>query len=177
MSETATLTLEEDPVYDERYEDIRDLLRSEAEIGLIDTFHVGSTAIPDLDGKPELDVIAVYENYEAMDAAATAVEDAGFERMHDDADCIVSVRQTGDLADIIKFHLPGDERVHNQLLGREYLREHESARREYERIKQDALDANTDDRHGYTSAKTEFVATITERAIEEGYDERLPETI
>ena len=177
MSDTATLTLVDDPVWTDRYHKVRRLLQTTASDGLRDTFHVGSTAIPDVDGKPELDVIAVYEEYSAMDEAATAIESVGFERLHDEGECIVSVRQLDGQAEIIKFHLPGDERVRSQLLGRYYLSAHETARRRYEQIKHDALSDHPDSREDYTKSKTEFVGEIIDLAIEAGYDERLPDTI
>lgn len=178
MTQTNTLRMIDDPVWTDRYNDIAEYIRSNAADGLRDTFHVGSTSIPDVDGKPELDIITVYDDFERMDAAAETLEEIGFERKHEDEETIIAVReQLPERADIVKMHLPGDERVRAQLIGRDYMRDHPEERRRYEAVKRKAVDGNPDDREGYTQSKSDFVFEMLERAKEAGYDEQLPDTI
>lgn len=177
MAQTDYLRLLDDPDYTAQYHEIRDILQSEAADGLKEIFHVGSTAISDLDGKPELDIIAVYQDLDTMDAAARVLSPHGFERMDENESSLVSVLELENRAEIVKFHLPGDERVKFQLLGREYLSDHEEARREYEAIKREAMAADPEHREAYTAAKTEFISELNNRAIDAGYEDHLPESI
>jgi len=48
------ITLLPDPVWTDRYEAERERVRDASDEGLLGVFHVGSTAVPDLAGKPAL---------------------------------------------------------------------------------------------------------------------------
>lgn len=170
------ITLEPDPVWTERYETERERIREAAGDGLRGVFHVGSTAIPDLPGKPALDVIAVFQNEASMRAAGEALEARGYDREGDGADCRVVVDWREDHAVFAKLHVRDDERVRNQLAFREFLRDSPEARREYERVKREAARAHPEDPEAYTRAKTEVVQSLLERAREQGYADQLPES-
>lgn len=171
-------TLRSDPVWTDRYETVRERIMETASAGLVDVFHVGSTAIEDVAGKPALDVIAVYEDQAALSAAArdlAALDD--YELSHDGSDDAVVVDWGEDDAEFLKLHLPGDERVHNQIAFRDYLRDHPEARREYEAVKRAAAEDHPRGGDAYTGAKDEVVSGIIDRAREAGYFEDLPETV
>jgi len=46
--------LRSDPVWTDRHETVRERIEETASAGLVDVFHVGSTAIEDVAGKPAL---------------------------------------------------------------------------------------------------------------------------
>ncbi len=167
--------LEPDPVWTDRYEEERRRILDVADDGLLGVFHVGSTAIPDVPGKPALDVLAVFEGDGSMRAAASGLADGEYELEHEAADSMLVVRWNDDHAVFVKLHTRDDEKVRNQLLFREYLRETPEARREYERVKREAVAAHPDDPEAYTEAKADVVGTLLERARDQGYAERLPE--
>ncbi|TKX84807.1 hypothetical protein EXE43_16935, partial [Halorubrum sp. SS5] len=50
------VSLLQDPQWDDRYESARDRVEAASDDRLLDVFHVGSTAIPGVPGKPVLDV-------------------------------------------------------------------------------------------------------------------------
>lgn len=167
------VTLEPDPVWPDRYEAERKRVREASGDRLLSVFHVGSTAIPDLPGKPALDVIAVYEDEGSLSAAAEALTDGGaYER---ERDSTVLVRWDDEYVVFVKMHTRDDEKVRNQLAFRECLRENPDARREYERVKREAAAEHPEDLEAYTKAKSDVVSSILERARDEGYYERLPE--
>lgn len=166
------VVLHEDPHWPERFEAERERLRDVAGEGLLGVFHVGSTAVRDVPGKPALDVIAVYDDETAVEAAVGRLtEDDRYER---EPDTTVVVRWEADWAVFCKAHARDDETVRNQLLFREYLRENPEARREYARVKREAAEEHPDDLESYTRAKWDVVSSILERAREGGYEERLP---
>jgi len=166
--------LEPDPVWTERYEAERERVEAASGDQLLGVFHVGSTAIPDLPGKPALDVLAVYETGAAMRGAAETLAEGAFELTADEDETILVIRWEQDSAVFVKMHLAGDEKATNQLLFREYLREHPAARREYEAVKREAAEQHPDDPQAYTQAKSEVVRSLLSAAREAGYDERLP---
>jgi GrpB-like predicted nucleotidyltransferase (UPF0157 family) len=174
MDPREEVRLEPDPVWTDRYERERERIEAASGDRLLGVFHVGSTAIPDVPGKPELDVLAVYEAYEPMRAAAETIAGDSFELSTDDGECIVLSRWTDGRAVFLKLHVQGDERVENQLLFREYLRENADARREYEATKREAAATHREDPAAYIGAKTDTVASLLADAREAGYTERLP---
>lgn len=170
-------TLHSDPVWTDRYETVRERIERTASRGLVDVFHVGSTAIEDVPGKPALDVIVVYEDADAMSAAAQALADLeGYELSHEDENSAVVVNWGEDDAEFLKLHVPGDERVHNQLAFRDYVRDHPEARAEYEAVKREAAAEHPRGGEEYTEAKHEVVSDILDRAREAGYFDDIPET-
>jgi len=112
-----------------------------------------------------------------MRAAADALAADGYEREGDGPDSAVVVRWADDHPVFVKLHLRGDEKVHNQLLFREHLREHPDARREYERAKRAAVAEPPEDHEAYTRAKSDVVSSLLERAREGGYADGLPDSV
>jgi len=171
------IVLLEDPVWTDRFETERDRVADASGEGLLGVFHVGSTAIPDVPGKPALDVLAVFEDADAMAAATDALADGDYERHHGGPDSALVVHWGDDHAVFVKLHTRDDEKARNQIAFRDYLRDHPEARREYERVKREAAEAHPEDPEAYTQAKTDVVTTHVERAREAGYVERLPEFV
>lgn len=166
-----------DPVWTDQYEAERERIQEASGDQLLGVFHVGSTAISDLPGKPALDVIAVFTDHESMRAAADPLTEEGYELEHDEPDCVVVIHWGDDRAVFIKMHTRDDQKVRNQLLFRAYLRENSEARREYERVKREAAAEHSEDPEAYTQAKDDVVRSLLERAREEGYAEGLPEFV
>lgn len=175
------LWLEPDPVWTDRFEDERERVQSASDDGLLGVFHVGSTAIPDVPGKPALDVLAVYADFGSLRAAAGALTeldpggvDGTYELHAEDEESALVIRWADDHAVFVKMHTRDDEKVRNQLVFREFLREDADARREYERVKREAAADHPEDPAAYTEAKSAVVADLLERAHAEGYAEDLP---
>ena len=174
MDPRERVQLEPDPVWTDRYERERERIKTVSGEGLLGVFHVGSTAIEGVPGKPELDVLAVYRAYEPMREAAEDIADGGFDLSTDDGECIVLSRWDSESAVFLKLHVQGDERASNQLLFREYLRENVDARRAYETTKREAAATHREDPTAYIGAKANTVSSILADAREAGYAERLP---
>ena len=169
------VTLVADPYWPDRYEHEQHRIQDVASNGLLGVFHVGSTAIPDVPGKPALDIIAVYDDEDAMMTGIERLTDD--DRYEREAGSTVSIRWADACAVFIKAHTSGDEKVASQLLFRDYLRENQEARARYARVKQEAAKTHPADLEAYTTAKSEVVRSILEQARDEGYDESLPEIV
>lgn len=169
------MELRPDPVWTERYERERERLERHTDPSAV--FHVGSTAIPDLAGTPQLDVIAVYDDTSAMwDAADTVAGlDERWRRTDREHRTVVYWRDPPE-AVYLKFHVAGDEQVHNQIAVRDHLRADEPDRRRYERVKREAA-AEHDGFQPYQEAKAEIVQELIEAARETGRFAALPESV
>jgi GrpB-like predicted nucleotidyltransferase (UPF0157 family) len=168
------MALLDDPVWTDRFEHERDRVELLAADGLLGVCHVGSTAIPDVAGVPCLDVLAVYEDEAAVSTAAAALSVGAYDLDHESEGCAVVTRWGEDHAVFCKLHRRGDERVRNQLLFRDYLRETPAARRRYEAVKREAHAEHPEGASEYTAAKHEVVTELLGEARERGYGADLP---
>jgi GrpB-like predicted nucleotidyltransferase (UPF0157 family) len=169
------ISLDPDPRWEDRYETVRERVEAASDDRLLDVFHVGSTAIPDVPGKPVLDVMPIYADAGGMGSAAEEFAAAGFEREHDDDDTVVLVRRETDGVVAVRMHTVDADQWRPMLLFREYLTDHPRARAEYARVKRHAAAEYGDDMAAYTDAKFDVVRSLTQAAREAGYEERLPE--
>jgi len=67
------------------------------------------------------------------------------------------------------------DKIRSQILFRDYLRNHADARREYGKVKLEAVENHADDPSDYTKAKSDIVADLIECAQATDYEERLPD--
>lgn len=165
------VSLEPDPYWPNRFQRERDLIADASDDGLLGILHVGSTAVPDIPGKPALDIVAIYKSQAALDAGVeTLLGEHGFEQPSESS---VVIRWEEQYAVFVKLHTQNDEKARTQIAFTRYLADHESARREYSAVKRQAA-AEYDDLEAYTKAKSEIVNEITNKAREKGYFEDLP---
>lgn len=163
-----------DPEWADRFRDERERIRRIAPDDLFGVFHIGSTAVPDLAAKPVIDALAVYADESAMRAAAEEFETEGYVRKRDDADWQV-LNRFGEMTVVLHLRPRDADTWRDQLVFREFLRDSQEARAEYERAKREALENHPDDVDAYTDAKEATIEALTERARDEGYGDRLPE--
>lgn len=165
--------VDHDPAWRERFASERDRIRTASGEGLLGVFHVGSTAVEDLAAKPVVDVLAVYEDYDAASAAADALAEWGYDRRRDDPDWLVLSRTEVEPV-VIHLRPRAADAWRGHLVFREFLRENPDARAEYERAKREAAAEHPDDVAAYTDAKNEKIRSLEDRAYEEGYGECVP---
>lgn len=178
MDPDEDIILLEDPVWTEKYECEEERLRAAAGEGLLGVHHVGSTAIPDVPGKPALDVLVAFNSFDNMDATAERIEKRHeeFERFSETDTSILVINWADDQAVFYRMHTKEDgDKIRNQILFRDYLRDHADARREYEEIKRQAVEDYPGDPGSYTRAKGDVVADLIQQAEADGYEKRLPD--
>lgn len=81
-----------DPVWFDRFDRVRARVEDCLAAGLLDVFHVGSTAVPDLPAKPTLDAVAVFEDRAEMASGRDSLLADEFARHRDDPDWVVLTR-------------------------------------------------------------------------------------
>lgn len=156
-----------DPAWAARFREEAELLR--VTIGTWITggvHHIGSTAVPGLDAKPIIDIAVGVESLEASQPCIELLRKIEYlyspyrgEVMHwfckpDPA------RRTHHL------HLmpTGSARLRDEIVFRDYLRAHPARAAEYGDVKRRLADEHTEDREAYTSAKADFVESVTAAA-------------
>jgi GrpB-like predicted nucleotidyltransferase (UPF0157 family)/ribosomal protein S18 acetylase RimI-like enzyme len=133
---------------------------------VIQTYHVGSTAIVGAIAKPLLDISVCVRDINSIDAHA--MEILGYECMGEygiPGRCYFVKRKSGDISTHhVHCFTDGHENLVNQLLFRDYLNAHLEAVREYNKLKLSLLEKYPKERHKYTECKTDFVMNIIQLA-------------
>ncbi len=138
--------------------------------------HHGSTAVPGLAAKPIIDIQISVTSLQPLGQYAALLARLGYTHVPhpDDERCPFFYRPVeGAHTHHVHVVAFGGDEERRTLAFRDYLRDHSDTRHEYERLKRDLARryetgelATPDD---YASAKTEFVAEITDRALAAGY--------
>lgn len=128
--------------------------------------HIGSTAIPDIQAKPIVDILVEIQDNVAWNAIKELMGQAGYICMAENP-CRISFNKGytpdgyAERVFHIHFHRVGDN---YETLFRDYLLVHPDAAKNYERLKRSLLPKYRNDRDGYTEAKTDFINSIIARA-------------
>lgn len=131
--------------------------------------HIGSTAIPGLSAKPIIDLMVGLRHLDDAAACFEPLARLGYGYIQRYETVLPHrrffVKQTGTVRthNLHMVELDSDFWVEH-LLFRDYLRQHPEAARMYENLKRDLAEQFSDSREQYSSAKSDFVASILERA-------------
>jgi GrpB-like predicted nucleotidyltransferase (UPF0157 family) len=137
--------------------------------------HFGSTAVPGLAAKPVVDMLVEVTDLEATKAQiAPVLEQQGYDYFWrptrgEDGPPFYAWFIKRDPATHTRTHhihmVEADFAEHwDRLLFRDYLIDHPSVAREYERLKLGLASASPTDRVAYTQGKSDFIRDVTERA-------------
>lgn len=126
--------------------------------------HIGSTAVKQLSAKPIIDIAIEIKEYSEGENCISPLEELDY-----------SYKGTNILPDRYYFS-KGEPRTHQihmyqsgnkylleQLKFRDYLRNNDKARNEYEQLKIKLAVSNKNNKHKYAEEKTNFVRSILEK--------------
>jgi GrpB-like predicted nucleotidyltransferase (UPF0157 family) len=138
--------------------------------------HNGSTAVPELDAKPVIDIQISVASLDRLAIYREPLEAAGYVHVphEDDAFCPFFHRPA-EWPHTHHVHLvvTGAAEERRTLAFRDYLRDHPGAAREYQRLKRDlaARHAGRDaaSREAYSVGKSAFVERMVALALNSGY--------
>lgn len=124
--------------------------------------HIGSTAIPDIEAKPIVDILVEVSPEVKWAEVRNIMESGGYICMSQSGSRMSfnkGYTPQGYTHEVfhIHFHRSGDN---DEILFRDYLTMHPDVAKEYERLKQSLLPEYRNNRDGYTEAKTAFVKRI-----------------
>ena len=143
--------------------------------------HNGSTSVPGLAAKPIIDIQVSVRSLQPIETYATGLMQLGYVHVPhpDDAFCPFFHRP---LAWPHTHHVhvvqAGGAEERRTLAFRDYLRDHPDVARAYEDLKRGLASQHSatdfSSRQAYADAKTEFITSMTERALANGYPHDLP---
>ncbi len=134
--------------------------------------HVGSTAVPGLSAKPIIDIDIVYKDESVFNQIKTALESIGY--FHNGNQGIEDrevFKRDGtshnDVLDTIQHHLyvcsAESPALKRHLVTRDYLRNNEWARAEYQQMKYDLAEQAGQDKKVYASLKEEHINPLIDQ--------------
>ena len=129
---------------------------------LVDIHHVGSTAIPDLAAKPEIDILVVVDDVEGARDWTDGLSALGYIRGRDHSPGHLFYRRNVERIRTHKVHVcTGGHVKAGEMLGfRDYLREHPAVRRRYEELKLKLQAENTRGIGEYLDGKAPFIECV-----------------
>jgi GrpB-like predicted nucleotidyltransferase (UPF0157 family) len=152
-----------DPKWPIKFEAEKQLIKNTLGSGITGGIHhVGSTAVPNLRGKPIIDIMVGVEKLEPAKAFIPLLEKVAYvyfpykpEIMHWFCKPSPAHRE---------FHLylmePSSPQWKGRLLFRDQLREHPETAKKYLILKEDLAAKFQNDREAYTQGKTDFVKSV-----------------
>ncbi|MEF8832387.1 MAG: GrpB family protein [Candidatus Thermoplasmatota archaeon] len=177
MSEVKIKLVEYDPTWAEDFQRLKGTYMDSLGDLLIGVEHVGSTAVPGLCAKPNLDIDLVIEDYSSFQKIIYALAELGYEYQSDFG---IEGRESFRRKD---EKVPWDgsnsrEHPHNlyvcpqdsrelkrHLAFRDHLRENEDCLKRYGDLKRRLARKYSDDREAYTEGKTKFIERVLEEIM------------
>ncbi|SFG33100.1 GrpB domain, predicted nucleotidyltransferase, UPF0157 family [Halobacillus alkaliphilus] len=128
--------------------------------------HIGSTAIPGLQAKPIIDIMAGVRSLASYDSYIPHLSTIGY--MYVPKPELVDRRFFKKEKEAQTFHLHlcefGEKEWEEKLLFRNYLRQHSKAVEEYNSLKLRLANRYSNDRPAYTKSKGAFISSIIQKA-------------
>ncbi|MBN1158220.1 MAG: GrpB family protein [Bacteroidales bacterium] len=130
--------------------------------------HIGSTAVPDLQAKPTIDILIEIPQETDMHLIVQRLKDLGYHfipRPENPPPHMMFVKGYSEKGlEKLSFHI--HVRYKNdwdEIYFRDYLRDHPEVAREYARLKLQLSEKFRNDREGYTEGKTNFITRIIQQ--------------
>jgi GrpB-like predicted nucleotidyltransferase (UPF0157 family) len=161
--------VEYDPSWPVRFEQERAILARVIDRWVVGSIeHIGSTAVPGLNAKPVIDIMAPVESLIASRAALPVLEKTGYCYAEYRADVMHWFCKPSPSFRTHHLHLvPFGSRLWIERLAfRDYLRTHRQVATEYAQLKKRLAKQYHLDREAYTDAKTPFVDRILRLGLE-----------
>lgn len=148
-------------------------LRSVFGISLLNAYHIGSTSVPELVAKPIIDILCVVKDIEVVDEVTKDIEELGYEALGEygiegrryfrKSKCENDVMT--DLVHVHVFSLDTMEDIERHLAFRDYLCEHEEARKAYGELKSKLALEYPWDIESYCEHKNSFIKELEQKAL------------
>lgn len=131
--------------------------------------HVGSTSIEGLSAKPIIDIMVVLKSFSDFESVRSVfMKDPYSVKLDSDPDEILVRRGPEDnRTHFIHVVEDGSTRCINTVFFRDYLRNHEDVKKEYEDLKIMLAEKYENNRKMYTASKNEFIQNVLKLAREE----------
>ncbi|YCA46378.1 GrpB family protein (plasmid) [Bacillus sp. JZ8] len=143
---------------------IEEILQKE----LVNSFHIGSTSIPNLKAKPIIDILLVVNDIKALDDYSQQFEKLGYEVMGE-----FGIKQrryyrkggNNRTHQIHAFQYDNIQEIERHLSFRDYLCQNPEIRKQYGELKSTLAHKFPNDITSYSNGKDEFVKKIEKEAL------------
>ena len=134
---------------------------------LLAVHHIGSTSVPGLSAKPILDILAVVDSLDGIEAFDAAMEQIGYEAKGEfGMPGRRYYRKGGDnRTHHIHLYADGNPEIMRHVVFRDYLRQHPEEVEAYSTIKERLAHQYPEDISAYIAGKDSFVKTMEQRAL------------
>jgi GrpB-like predicted nucleotidyltransferase (UPF0157 family) len=166
MSGSEKIIIKEyDPKWASLFETERNELMEAIGHYVADIEHIGSTAVPGLAAKPVVDILVGLRRLLDAQDCIMPIESMGYEYIPEFEDEFPERRYFRKGKNGIRSHQIHMVEIHSDfwkrhLLFRDHLRSNPQTAKEYAVLKQELAKKFTDDREGYTNAKTDFIKGV-----------------
>lgn len=134
----------------------------------LDIQHIGSTSIPDIWAKPQIDILITTPSLEEVDKVKNNIENAGYthEVDFDKFNTRVFYKAKESEERLVTVHVLAidDPRAKQYIHFREYLCSHPEERDLYSKAKRDSFNEGKTDRVAYSAGKKAVLTQLLERA-------------
>lgn len=162
-----------DPRWVKRYEEEATDLRRLFSDRLVSIHHVGSTSIPNIVAKPEIDILLVLDSVDQIDQYACGMIALGYD-VRGEAPVrgwfYYSKNVNGRRTHKVHVCSVGHKTIWEKLVFRDYMRRNPTRAEEYGKLKVALEAVNKGGMAEYLDAKDPFIRETLRLAIEEGYE-------
>ena len=155
-----------DPVWIAAFEKEAALLNAVFGQRVVEVHHIGSTAVPNLDAKPIIDILVVLDNTDDINSFDRAMEDIGYRVRGECLDAPIpgtpgrfyfTKETNGVRSHHVHVYAKGHADIFDKLAFRDYLRAHKDTATIYGELKLRIAAEHRFDNIGYMTAKDGFV--------------------
>jgi len=159
-----------DPSWPKAYEEERNRLAQAIGAHVLRFEHMGSTAVPELESKPIIDISAAVADLSQVPSLFEALEDLGYTPTEEQANDRFDLWRMGDKpypTHILHFMQEGSDAWVRPIIFRNALRADPVLRKEYSDIKHELAGACGEDIKKYGHGKTEFIESVIAEMLDE----------
>lgn len=153
------------PLWKSQFEKEAEIVRNIFGTSAISIEHVGSTAVPNLSGKPTIDVLVVVNSIEEIEKFTPSMIEAGYldkgEYITKNTRLFAREKDNERLVNIHVFP-KGTPRIQQMVAVRDFLRTHPSKVEEYNELKKELYSKYPHDYRMYRKYKDEWMEKIIE---------------
>ncbi|MBE5107599.1 GrpB family protein [Bacillus thuringiensis] len=150
--------------YQQEKQAIKNILQQE----LVNSFHIGSTSVPNLKAKPIIDILLVVNNINKLDSFSNQFQEIGYEVMGEfglPGRRYFRKGKDNRTHQIHAFQYNNIEEIERHLAFRDYLREHPEICERYGKLKSHLAKQYPNDISGYSDGKDKFIKYVEKEAI------------
>ncbi len=158
-----------------QYTDEKALLQHELGSFMGDIHHIGSTAIPGILAKPEIDILIAVDDFQNIVSINLIMESLGY-RVRGECGVVgrhyFSKDTDGVRTHKVHVYAKGAPNIWECLAFRDYLNGHPDKRDEYGALKRRLAAINTGGMAEYCAGKDPFIESVLQLAQDEGYADK-----